>query len=196
MKKEELLKLGLDDATATKVAEASAEELKNFIPKTRFDEVNDAKKQLELDIKTRDTQLEDLKKSTGDAEALKKQITDLQTANTTAKTEFEAKMKQLQIDSAVERALVAAKAKNTKAVKALLDMTKVELDGENVKGLDDQIKTLSESDNSKFLFDAVTTTTTVKGVKPGEGSNPPAGGSTPPTSLADAVKLHFDKKGD
>lgn len=33
MKKEELVKLGLDEETAEKVANASAEELKGFVPK-------------------------------------------------------------------------------------------------------------------------------------------------------------------
>ena len=41
MKKEDLMKIeGMTDDLATKIAEASAEELKGYIPKTRFDEVN------------------------------------------------------------------------------------------------------------------------------------------------------------
>ena len=72
MKKEDFLKLGLTEEQATKAAEASAEELKGFIPKSRFDEVNEQKKKLEEDIKTRDKQLEELKKL--DAEGLKVQI--------------------------------------------------------------------------------------------------------------------------
>lgn len=37
-KKEEFVKLGLDEETAAKCEAASAEELKGFIPKARFDE--------------------------------------------------------------------------------------------------------------------------------------------------------------
>lgn len=40
MKKEDLLKLGLDEETAKKVEAVSAEEHKGFIPKTRFYELN------------------------------------------------------------------------------------------------------------------------------------------------------------
>ena len=40
MKKDELIKLGLTEELAAKVESASAEELKGFIPKSRFDEVN------------------------------------------------------------------------------------------------------------------------------------------------------------
>jgi len=72
MKKEDLIKLGLDEKMAQKVADTFAEYLKGFIPKSRFDEVNEAKKKLEQDIKTRDEQLEALKKI--DAEGLQAEI--------------------------------------------------------------------------------------------------------------------------
>ena len=102
MKKEDFLKLGLTEEQATKAAEASAEELKGFIPKSRFDEVNEVKKKLDEDIKTRDKQLEELKKI--DAAGLQQKITDLQSENKTAKEKFEADLKKLQIDNAVEKA--------------------------------------------------------------------------------------------
>jgi len=192
MKKEELMKLGLDEATATKVAEASNEELKVFIPKTRFDEVNESKKQLEKDVVVRDTQLETLKNSTGDVEVLKKSITDLQTQNTTEKTNYETQMKMFQINNAVEKALTGAKAKNIKAVKALLDLDKAELDGDAIKGLDEQVKKLQEGEDSKFLFDIQSSNKQqFKGFKPGESGDKAAFTGTAPSSLAEAVKMHF-----
>lgn len=167
MKKEDLVKLGLDEAMAEKVADASNEELKGFIPKSRFDEVNDAKKQLETDIKTRDKQLEDLKAV--DAEGLKAEIEKLQGENKTAKEKFEADLKQMKIESAVEKALLGAKAKNIKAVKALLDLEKAELDGDTIKGLDEQLKKLQEGSDSKFLFDIQSSNKQqFKGFKPGD----------------------------
>jgi len=197
MKKEDLIKLGLDEATAIKVAEASTEELKGFIPKSRFDEVNDAKKQLEKDVATRDEQLETLKKSTGDVEALKAQIATLQTQNAKDKADYEAQVKKMQVDNAVEKALVAAKAKNTIAVKALLAgfLEKAELDGENIKGLDDEIKKLVESEDTKFLFNVETKPgkPAFKGINPGEKKDGTPG-SEKPSSLADAVKMYFEPK--
>lgn len=174
MKKEDLIKLGLDEETAEKVAKASAEELKGYIPKARFDEVNNEKKKLETTVIERDQQLEALKNSTGDVEAMKKQIADLQ-ANNKAKDEAHAaEIKQLKIDAAVSAALTAAKAKNEKAVRALLELDpeKVELleDG-TVKGLDEQIKGLLEADDTKFLFNTETKKTKFKGANPGETGN-------------------------
>jgi len=174
MKKEDLIKLGLSEEMAQKVAEASAEELKGFIPKARFDEVNNEKKKLEGLLSERDAQLETLKNSTGDVEAMKKQIADLQAENKKKDEAHAAEIKKLKVDSAVSAALAAAKAKNEKAVRALLDIDyeKVELleDG-TIKGLADQIKKLTEAEDSKFLFDTEKKKQTIKGAKPGESGN-------------------------
>lgn len=179
MKKEDLIKLGLSEEMAQKVAEASAEELKGFIPKSRFDEVNEAKKKLEQDIKTRDEQLEELKKI--DAAGLKAEIEKLQQENKATKEKYEAELRQLRINNAVERALIASKAKNIKAVKALLDLENVELDEDgNIKGLDKQIKKLQESEDSSFLFDIQSSNKQqLKGFKPGESSDGAPVGKNP-----------------
>ena len=83
-------------------------------------ELQNAKTEIEglnNQLSERDTQLSELKNSTGDVEALKQQISDLQTANKTKEDEHKAEMKQLKMDMAVETALIGAKAKNIKAVK-------------------------------------------------------------------------------
>lgn len=171
MKKEEFIKLGLDEETAKKCESASQEELKGFIPKSRFDEVNNEKKKLELDVRERDTQLETLKNSTGDVEGLKKQIEDLQAENTTKAESHAAEIKQLKIDSAVEAAISGAKGRNAKAIKALLNLEKAEI-GEDgiVKGLSDQIKALTKADDSKFLFEE-STKPQFKGANPSDSGN-------------------------
>lgn len=152
MKKEDFVKLGIDEETAKKCESAVQDLLKGFIPKSRFDEVNEEKKKLESTLKERDDQLETLKKSTGNAEDLKKQIEDLQNDNKAKDEAHAAEIKQLKIDAAVEAALTGAKAKNNTAVKALLkDLDKAELaeDG-TIKGLADQIGALQKSD--PYLF--------------------------------------------
>ena len=156
MKKEELVKLGLDEETAEKVANASAEELKGFVPKSRFDEVNNAKKTAEDTVKERDQQIESLK-SAGNVDDLKQQITTLQNENKAKDEAHAAELLKVRIDSDVEAALTEAKAKNHKAVKALLDLEKAELgDDGKVKGLREQIAALTKAEDSKFMFNAVT----------------------------------------
>lgn len=161
MTKDELKALGLTDEQAEKVIEG----YKAYVPKSRFDEVNEAKKKAESTVAERDKQLDELKKTSGDAEALKAQIEKLQGENKEAAKKYAADLKALQVNSAVERALTAAGAKNNKAVKALLnDLDKAELDGEEVKGLAEQIKKLKEGEDTKFLFGE----STVYGAKPGQ----------------------------
>jgi len=168
MKKEDFVKLGVDEELAAKLETASQEELKGFIPKARFDEVNNEKKKLELDVRDRDSQLETLKNSTGDVEGLKKQIETLQADNKKKDEEHAAEVRQLKIDAAVDAALSAAKAKNATAVKALLkDMDKAELQEDGtIKGLAEQIAALQKSDD--YLFEANTSKKQMKGAKPGE----------------------------
>ena len=169
MKKDDFLKLGLDDEIAKKCEAASLEELKEYIPKSRFDEVNSAKKKFESDVKDRDKQLEDLKKSTGNIEDLKKQIESLQKENKEKAEHYELEMQKLRVDTKIESTLSNFGARNIRSVKALLDGVdkfKFDQDG-NIEGLEDQIKQIKKSD--PYLF-ANNDTSSVKGVKPVEST--------------------------
>ncbi len=187
MLKEDFIKLGLSEEQAAECEKASKEELKGFIPKKRFDDVNEAKKQLEETVKTRDKQLEELKGV--DAEGLKATIEKLQNENKENKNKYEAELKQIQLDNAIDKALIGAKAKNVKAVKALLDLESIELDGEKLKGLDKQINKIKESD--EFLFDIEENQSQPpKGTKPGEGK----GGTPNNLTKEDFNKMSYKEK--
>lgn len=187
MKKEDFIKLGFNEEDAKKAADASAEELKSYIPKARFDEVNTEKKTLETTVAERDTQLETLKNSTGDVEAMKKQIADLQADNKTKDETHAAEIKQLKVDAAVSAAITAAKGKNATAIKALLkDLDKAEFtDDGQIKGLDDQLQAISKSDG--YLFDTTTKKTQIKGAKPGET------GKEEPDTKVDVSKMNYEE---
>lgn len=170
MKKEQFIELGLEEEIAIKCEKASQEELKGFIPKARFDEVNDERKKLESDVKERDTQLENLKNTTGDIEALRKEITSLQEENKKKDEKYASELRQLKIDTAVKDALTSAKARNVTAVKALLkNLDKAELDENGViKGLAEQLESLKQTDG--YLFETKTKPS-IKGAKIGETGN-------------------------
>lgn len=178
---------GMTEELATKIAEQSAEELKDYIPKSRFDEVNEAKKNAESLVKERDKQLEDVKKASGDNEELKKQIEQLQEDNKAAKQKYDADIKKMQIDNAVHSALKDAGAKNVTALMALLkDIDKAELaeDG-TVKGLAEQIQELQKSES--YLFNIKTEPQN----KP-TGATPANSGSNIPGTI---TKEQFAKMG-
>ncbi|MCM1296511.1 MAG: phage scaffolding protein [Muribaculaceae bacterium] len=179
----EWLKTILGDAYTEDIDKKVSEEIgKGFVARADFNTLNAEKKALADTVKDRDKQLETLKASSGDTEALKQQIATLQADNATAAKAHEAEIKRLKIDTAVDLALSAAKAKNVKAVKALLELENAELaeDG-TVKGLADQIKKLAESPDSGFLFDTGKQKQQFTGFKPGEGGDggAPAGGKEP-----------------
>lgn len=190
MTKESLMAMGLTEDQATKVMEALNG---SFVPKTRFNEVNTELQTAKATIKERDSQFEALQKSTGDVEALKNQITELQTANTDQQKKHDAELKKLKIDNAVDSALKDAKAINPATVRplltAFLEKATVSDDG-TIPGLSDEICKLVKGEGTSFLFKADTNTTPVSGTSPaGSVTTPP----DPKTSdyairLADARK--------
>ena len=149
--KELLQEKGVSSEVVQEVVAAAEEKMKNMIPKHRFDEVNEAKKQLEAELKERDQQLADLKKSVGDNEELKKQIEQLQQENKTKEQEYQARIRDMAVTTAIKLA-VAGDAHDPDLVATLIDKSKIEVDeqGQIKSGLDDQLNALRES--KAFLF--------------------------------------------
>lgn len=147
MNKEQLIAMGLSEEQAAKVIEGYG----IMIPKSRLDEKIAELNTANDTIKERDKQIKDLGKAAGDNEELKKQITDLTEANKKAADEHAAALQKVHYDTALEKALSGAKAKNIKALTALLDLDKVKLEGEALQGLDEQLTALKESDS--YLFE-------------------------------------------
>lgn len=147
MKKEDLIAMGFSEEQA----DALIGKYGTMIPKERFDEVNNAKKTLEDQVKTHETQLKDLQTKAKGNEDLQAEITKLQNENAQAKTDYEQKLQDERMSTALKLALLN-KVHDADLVAGLLDKSKVELDEKgNVKGgLDEQLKTLQES--KSFLF--------------------------------------------
>lgn len=123
---------------------------KNAVPKAEFNTLNDTKKQLETQITERDTQLTELNKKVKGNEELEKTIKDLQTANAATKTEYEAKLKDITINSAIQ-----AKLNDTKYADLLtgkFDKTKLSVAADGtVLGIDEQLTTIKETYKDLFV---------------------------------------------
>lgn len=177
MKRKFLEDMGLEKEQVDKILDENSQDIgkaKGDSEKIQkdLDAANAEVESLKGQISDRDKQLETLKNSTGDVEAMKQQIATLQAANKAKDDAHAAEIKQLKIDAAIDSALTGAKAKNNTAVKALLkDLDKAELaDDGTIKGLAEQIEALQKSD--AYLFDTTTKKKTqVKGAKPGESGN-------------------------
>ena len=123
----------------------------NFVPRDRLNEKNEELEQLKEQLKERDNQIEQLKKDTNASEELQQKIEELQEQNKQTQEELEQKLQQQKLDAEVEKTLLKKNARNPQAVKALLDLENVKVDGDEVKGLDPQIEQLMESD--PYLFE-------------------------------------------
>lgn len=188
MKRKFLEDLGLEKEAIDKILDENSADIGKA--KGEAESIKSERDKLKTDLSERDKQLEDLKKSTGDAEALTKQIEQLQAENKKKDEAHAAELKQLQVNSAVAAALTAAKAKNEKAVRALLelDLEKVEFaDDGKIKGLDEQIQKLVEAEDTKFLFNVETKKTKIKGAAPGET------GKEDPDTKVDVSKMSYEE---
>lgn len=192
MTKEQFIALGLTDEMATKAAEASTNELKTYIPKHRFDEVNEENKTLKGTVKDNEKALEDLKKSTGDAAALTKQIEELQKDNKSKDEQYQKDLKELKLTNAIKLA-IAGKAQDEDLVAGLFDKSKLLLgDDGKITGLDEQLKVLQE--NKKFLFKEETTETKPGFNKVGADGQQTQNNQEKQVSLKDALAARFSQQ--
>lgn len=164
----------------------------NFIPKSRFDQVNQAKKELEVQLKDRDTQLADLSKNNKDNENLLNQIKDLQALNKQTTTDYENKINQMQFDYALDGALTNAKSKNNKALKALLDMDSIKYQEGKLEGLQEQIEALQK--DASYLFDLNTAPTNTGGLGSFGRNNQIENSGSSQSAFMDAIRNNSLRK--
>ena len=124
----EWLKTVLGDAYTPEIDTAVSQEIgKGFVARTDFNtktakvtELETEVKQLREGIKTRDTQLSELKKSAGDNAELQKQIDTLTQQNKDQKAAYDKELATVKLTAAVDAELTAAGSKNNIAVRAML----------------------------------------------------------------------------
>lgn len=193
MKKEDLIAKGLTDEQAQIAVDAWNEAIKGYIPKSRFDEVNTAKADLEGQVKDRDKQLNDLKDAAKDSEALQTKIAELEETNMQTKTDYEGRIKDMKLSSAIKDQLTDCKYPELVADK--IDRSKLILaeDG-SVSGLSEQLKGVR--DIYKELFNpTVSGRTPANNGKKTPGTEPDSDRKTqlekmiadPSTRLADRI---------
>ena len=175
MNKDELIKLGLTEEQATMVTEKYV----NMVPQGIFNEIVEEKNSLKSQLAERDKQLKELEKSVGDNKELKAQIEKLQTDNKTAAEKYAKDLFYLQLNNAIDIAITGAKGKNSKAIKALLDLEKADLKDGKVIGLEEQLSNLKKSD--PYLFEIEKQPANPNGFVPGDGNSKTPSGDGPKT---------------
>lgn len=198
----EWLKTVLGDAYTPEIDKAVAQEIgKSFVARADFNtktakitELETEVKQLREGVKTRDTQLEELKKAAGDHADLKQQIETLTQKNKDDKAAYDRELAQVKLIAAVDAELTAAGSKNNTAVKAVLadflaDAKLVDgkvtgkVDGESVT-LAKKMETMKKDASTDFLFSAGAAPK-YDGWKPGEGGDgKKPGGDKAPSEMS------------
>ena len=213
----EWLKTILGDKYTPEIDTAVSQEIgKGFVSRTDFNATSGKLKEAEAQVtqltesvKTRDSQLEELKKSAGASEELQKQIETLTQQNKDQKAAYDKELATVKLMAAVDAELTAAGAKNNTAVKAVLEdflkdakivdgKVTAKVSGESVT-LAARIEALKKDTSTDFLFGSVTR----EGWKPGEGGDgggKPGGGKKPSemsyAELAEYLAANPDAKLD
>lgn len=150
MKKEDLVKLGIEDEELQKqLMILHGKDIEDL--KAANDTANAELEKLRAQLEEAGQTIEGFKKL--DIDGIKAAADEWKTKAEQAREEADKAISSMRFDSALEKSLTGAKAKNTKAVRALLNMESLELaeDG-SIKGLDDQLEAI-KSEN-EFLFDS------------------------------------------
>jgi len=142
---------------------ANPEKEPEYLPKSRFDEVNSVKNELKKQVAELTVELGKLKEAAGGDEKLKAKITELEKEIALSGE----KAKQALAKAAAKVAAVQVKAIDPDDLLKFIDFSKVTVNvDDTVTGLDEQVKELAKT--KTYLFD-------VKKADVGGSTNPPGG---------------------
>lgn len=190
MKRDFLKELGIEDkAIIDKILDENSKDIGRA--KSEIDELETQNADLKSQLATKTKEYDDLKESTKDYDTLNETINQLNldkakltTDNAQLKVDLDTKLQEMQKNHDRENKVRDAKAKNVKAVMALLDPE---------KDTDEQLAALKAGEDTAFLF-GETTVGSPSGTQPynppsngGNGGNPPTG-----KTLGEAIAAKFN----
>lgn len=190
MRRDFLKDLGIEDKEIiNKILDENSADIGRA--KGETDDLKSQIKSLETQLNNKTAEFDNLKESTKDYGTLNDKIAQLELEKSQLATDkaqltvdLQNKVTELKKTHAIENAVRDSKAKNVKAVMALLDMEKIKYENEQLSGVTEQLETLKSGEDSSFMFGDS------NGAPSGMSfRNPPSGGGNPPASktFADAV---------
>lgn len=151
----EWLKGIVGDSYTEEMDKKVSEELgKLFVSKADFNTKNEELKTAKEQLNKANETISGFKAM--DIEAIKQAADDWKQKAEKAEADAAAKISQVQFDSMLENTLSTAKAKNIKAVKALLDMEGLKLNDGKIIGLEDQLEKIKAENDYLFEGDKKT----------------------------------------
>lgn len=191
MKRDFLKNLGIEDKDIIdKILDENSADIGRA--KGELDTYKNKVTELEGELTTKNNEISTLKNQVGDTKALNEKITKLEGEKNDALNQLNTKVSEIQKAHAIEGSVRDAKAKNVKAVVALLDMDKITYENGELSGISEQLDALKSGEDSSFLFGE--SQGAPSGMSP---NNPPSGGQggNPPTAatFADAIAKCLNK---
>lgn len=124
-----------------------------YIPKERFDQVNQQAKDYKKQVDERDKQITDLKEEFKDAKGLKEKVEQLEADNKKQKEEYEAQIKDINFNTALKSALAAYKCKDTDYLMSKINKDSIKLNEDgSIVGLKEQVEPFKKDHD--YLFEA------------------------------------------
>lgn len=186
MKTEFLKSLGITDQdTIDSIMAENGRDITKV--RKELDSANAKVEGLQSQLTERDNQLSELQKTVDKNSNVAKQLEELQAANNQMKSDYENKLATMQRDNEIEGKLRDAKARNVKAVKALLDLS----DGVDI---DTQITNLKGAQDTSFLFEGESEKQPPAGSTPAGSKGDPQHTGTNQLSFQEAIKNAINKK--
>lgn len=153
MKREFLKSLNLDDKVIEQIMSKNGADIENV--KKSFGDVDSIKQENESyksQIAERDKDIKKLSKQVKDNDDLSNQFNELQSKYKVDTEKLESKLQENKLNASLNEVLTAAKVRNPKAIKGLLNMDDIKLnDKDELIGVNDQLEALKKSDG--YLFD-------------------------------------------
>ena len=183
MKKEFLNNLGI---TEQSVIDQIMAENGRDVEKVRNDLTSEKQKVTDLQNQLNEAngKIATLETQAGDTASLNEQITQLKTEKTNLENELNTKVSQMQKTYAIENGVRDSKARNLKAVMALLNEEAITYENGELNGLTEQLEALKTGEDTSFLFGDAQAAPVGTHI-----ATPNSGGANSPTSktLAEAV---------
>lgn len=150
MKREKLKEIGLTEEQTEAVMAAYGQSVQSL--NSQITTLQQSETDLKEQITKHAADLKKLQKDNGDNEELKNQIKQLQKEHAEQEAKYQESLITVQRDAALTSLLHEVKAKNPKAVSALLDQEKIIFKNGELSGVKEQLEALQESDG--YLFES------------------------------------------
>lgn len=149
MKRKFLEELGLEKEVIDKIMAENGADIE--AEKAKAVEATNKLESITTQLTEANNTIKDLKKNNSSNEALQTKVKEYENTIKTQKADYEAKVRNLTLDSAIEKALSSAKAKHSDLLSTKIDRNKLVIgDDGKVTGLDEQLEGLKESYKDLF----------------------------------------------